>query len=201
LNVIYRIPKLEAGDPIMLTLTTLSLQSYFQPPTEQEHEVLFQQHYHGPIHQGMVESLLQLIEESAGLRVLPLPFRKRLFLVVIEGLQNAVKYGHKESSQHPVVGFKIEIRKNGEARVCFANYVAEEKIEVFNHHILALKAKSADGLKQLYILRSREKVISRDTKPSAELGLIEITRCASSLRHHFLPAKNAQWFEMEVIVR
>lgn len=186
----------------MLTLTTLSLQSYFHhSPSKQEHELFFVQHYHGPVHQGMVESLLQLIEESTEVQSLPLGLRKRLFLVVIEGLQNAVKYGLRLNNNYPLAAFKLELRKNGEARLCFANYVNTDYSDELAQHIQQLKAKSPEGLKQLYILRSREKVTSRDSKPSAGLGLIEIVRCAATLRFHFLPSKDAQWFELEAVLR
>ncbi|MCA6363603.1 MAG: hypothetical protein IM638_11240 [Bacteroidetes bacterium] len=185
----------------MLTLTNLSLQSYFHnSPSPQEHELYFVQHYQGPVNQGVVESLLQLIEESAEVQLLPLGLRKRLFLVVIEGLQNAVKYGLR-NNKHPLAAYKLELHKNGEARVCFANYVNTANAGALCEHVKQLKAKSPEGLKQLYILRSREKVTSRDSKPSAGLGLIEIVRCAAAIRCHFLPAQYAQWFEMEVVLR
>lgn len=200
--ITFKAPDLAADDPIMLTLTTLSLQSYFHhSPSEQERDLFFVQHYHGPINQNMVESLLQLIEESAEVQSLPLGIRKRLFLVVIEGLQNAVKYGLRTNNNYPLAAFKLELHKNGEARVCFANYVHGGHSNELAQHIQQLKAKSPEGLKQLYILRSREKVTSRDSTPSAGLGLIEIVRCAASIRFHILPAKAGQWFELEVELR
>lgn len=185
----------------MLNLTSFSLKSYFQPDAEKEIDLLFVQHYHGPANQSFVETMLQLIEESEIISALPLAFRKRLFLVVIEGLQNCVKYGGKENSRYPIIGFRIEIMRSGDARVCFGNFVSAANQFQFSEQLKSLSAKSSDSLRQLYILRSREKVVSRDSNPSAGLGLIEITRCAAQLRYRFEPKGNASWFEMEVTVR
>jgi hypothetical protein len=199
---INNFPQQAADDPTMLTLTSLSLQSYFHhSPPLQEQALYFVQHYQGPVHQGMVESILQLIEESAEIQLLPLGLRKRVFLVVIEGLQNAVKYGLRTNNNYPLAAFKLELHKNNEVRVCFANYVNTAHTAELGEHIKQLKAKTPEALKQLYILRSREKVTSRDSNPSAGLGLIEIVRCAAAIRCHFLPAQHAQWFEMEVVLR
>jgi anti-sigma regulatory factor (Ser/Thr protein kinase) len=185
----------------MLNLTSFSLKSYFQPDAGKELDLLFVQHYQGPANQSFVETMLQLIEESEIISALPLSFRKRLFLVVIEGLQNCVKYGDKENSRYPVIGFRIEVLRSGEARLCFGNFVSFADQQRFSEQLKSLAAKSSDSLRQLYILRSREKVVTRDSKPSAGLGLIEITRCAAQLRYHFEPKGTASWFEMEIIVR
>ncbi|MGL5889322.1 MAG: DUF6272 family protein, partial [Bacteroidia bacterium] len=163
----------------MLNLTSFSHKSYFQPDAEKELNLLFVQHYHGPAHQGFVEAVLQLIEETEVISALPLNFRKRLFLVVIEGLQNCVKYGSKGNSRYPVIGFRLEVLRSGEARVCFGNFVSAVAQQQLSEQLKALGTKSPDSLRQLYILRSREKVTTRDSKPSAGLGLIEITRCAA----------------------
>lgn len=185
----------------MLNLTSFSRQSYFQPVAEKEQRYLFIQHYHGPLQQNFLEAVLQLIEESNEILALPLTFRKRLFLVIIEGLQNCVKYGWRETSRNPTSGFRLEILPSGEARVCFGNFVKPSEQQYLADQLKNLQSKTPEALRQLYILRSREKVTTRDSKPSAGLGLIEIMRCAAQLRYHFDLTGNANWFEMEVIVR
>jgi two-component sensor histidine kinase len=187
--------------PDMLNLTSFSHKSYFQPEAGKVSDLLFVQHYHGLAHQVFVEAVLQLIEETEAILALPLTFRKRLILVVVEGLQNSVKYGNKENSRYPVIGFRLEIHRSGEARICFGNFVHAAAQQLLGDQLKSLGTKSPDSLRQLYILRSREKVTTRDSKPSAGLGLIEITRCAAQLRYRFEPRHDtASWFEMEVIV-
>lgn len=191
----------DASPDPMHTLTHLSALSFFQPELHEGASPVFVQQYVGPANQRMLESIIQLIEETEELGLLPISFRKRLILVLIEGLQNSVKYGMRTMSRHPMICFRLEVFSTSYARVCFGNYIHVQQQASLADQLQQLKRKTPEALKQLYILRSREKVISRDVIPSAGLGLIEITRCAASMRYRFQPESNAVWFELETEVR
>jgi Family of unknown function (DUF6272) len=136
----------------------------------------------GEVHQDFINSSTQLIEEnliSAGEKKQTV---KRIFSILIEGLQNV--YIHGELFEGLKTGL-LQVVKNEEAyRVIMGNYCDNSKIERITSNLNKLNQMNEDEVKEFYLESLNNGLIS--DKGGAGLGFITMRmKSKSVINFHF----------------
>lgn len=162
----------------------------------------FRQHYIGLASQELIEAFLNMLSESTVVGLPHAPARKRLLLVLIECMQNAVKYGMQTTDPYPEISYELVIDTNGTSHIRMGNYVSGEQVEHLQNLLGKLETMGEQKLKELFISLSRDKVKTIDSSPSSGLGWIEIIRCSKNgIRYGFEQiSDNCFWFTYQVEV-
>lgn len=126
--------------------------------------------FRGDITEKNSLSLLTLLENEMINGSYPLSSRKRLFMYVLEGLQNIVKHGEKEyEGMMPLVAYS---KDNDKYRVVTANIISNSQVDYLTKRLVELNNLDNSGIKELY--RSVMMNSEFSSKGGAGLGLIEM---------------------------
>lgn len=123
---------------------------------------------------------------------------KRMFSILIEGLQNIRIHGGADTEDNQI-GHVIVLRSNESYKVSFGSYATEDDKKFLTKHLNDLNSKSMEEVKELYL-----KVLSNgflSNKGGAGLGFITIALKSKSSIHfdfHDTDYKNLYYFEFSV---
>ncbi len=140
--------------------------------------------HYGEIHQDFINNATELIEEnliSAGERK---PTVKRIFSILIEGLQNVFIHGEEFDSLKTGL---LQVIKNDEAyRVIMGNFCMNNSIEKITYNLNKLNEMDEEAVKEFYIESLNNGLISE--KGGAGLGFITMRmKSKSKIHFHFDP--------------
>lgn len=132
--------------------------------------------YRGTITNENSESLLMLLEKEMEESDFGFPGRKRLFMFVLESLQNVSR--HSTGQSEGDMSFVIYSKTDNGYRVTTANVIGKEDSLGLREQLDLLNSMDAAGIKNLYL----KKLISEgfSEKGGAGLGLIEMARKSGS---------------------
>jgi hypothetical protein len=143
--------------------------------------------YTGMITNELINSLLNILEKNLEKSGVPTKTRKRVFLVVIEALQNILRHADIDSHKEEDRLASIELVENEDFyRVFTRNLMLSDKVDGLGEKLSYLNSLDSLGIKELYrsVLTNNE--ISE--KGGAGLGFIEIVRKTErKLEFVFLP--------------
>ncbi len=129
---------------------------------------------------SLAELNLQLINES-------LKVRKRVYFILVEGLQNITRHQSISPKHVDKSGVLIIQRIKDQYIITTANYVKKDEIENLKQHIDSINSLDDKELKDYYREVLQKQKISH--KGGAGLGLIEIARKSNNkLLYEFQPA-------------
>ena len=131
--------------------------------------VLFE--HHGAMEHGVVERLLAVAEEASMLAGDPVSIRKRLFNVLVEGLENMHRHtlpAHQESIYAALV-----IDADG-YRLVFANALPVAMAALLTHRVDILNEMDEEALKSHYLTLLASE--GRTERGGAGLGLLTMAR-------------------------
>ncbi|MEA2042455.1 MAG: SiaB family protein kinase [Bacteroidota bacterium] len=132
--------------------------------------------YRGTFTSAISETILSLAERNLDMSDIATKIRKRVYFIMVEGLQNITRHQTPKSMQgevnYPAL-FVIQKKENG-YYITTGNIIAEEDIGILTEQIEKINSLERKELKEysLEVLRNGE--IS--TKGGAGLGLIQIAR-------------------------
>jgi hypothetical protein len=144
-------------------------------------EVLFE--HFGPVDHAVVERLLALAEVRSLAQLDPLPLRKRLFNILVEGLENL---HHHALEVHKATSWALVVRAAGEYRLSFGNAMPQARATLLAHRVEILNEMSEEDLKAQYMqLLAND---ARTERGGAGLGLYTMARKSERpLVTHWLP--------------
>jgi hypothetical protein len=128
--------------------------------------------YRGAVTNENSESLLMLLEKEMEESDFGFPGRKRLFLFVLESLQNVSRHSSRQSEGD--MSLVIYSRTDRGYRVTTANVIAREDSLPLKEQLDLLNSMDAEGIKSLYLKKLLNEGFSE--KGGAGLGLIEMAR-------------------------
>jgi hypothetical protein len=132
-------------------------------------DVIFS-HY-GSFSQDFITTISDVIEPILLQESLPQSSVKRLFSMLIEGLQNIRKHG-LVNSKGTKSGHVMIFKTNETCTISFGNYVFSSHKLFLSNYLNELKTQSKEQLKRKYLKLMRESFIS--TNQQTKLGLITI---------------------------
>jgi hypothetical protein len=143
--------------------------------------VLFE--HFGPVDHAVVERLLALVELRSQGQLDPLPLRKRLFNVLVEGLENL---HHHALEVHKATSWALVVRAGDEYRLSFGNAMPQARATLLTHRVDILNDMSEEDLKAQYMrLLAND---ARTERGGAGLGLYTMARKSERpLVTHWLP--------------
>ncbi len=125
--------------------------------------------YFGIFSQDLVNSLVEgnelLMTSQGELKLL----RKRIFSILIEGLQNIRKHAEKDDLERQVA-FLIIGKNEISYKITFGNIILQSESEEIQSHIEHINSLSSEDLKEFYIKELSENVFTK--KGGAGLGFI-----------------------------
>lgn len=132
--------------------------------------------YRGTVTNENSESLLMLLEKEMEESNFGSPGRKRLFLFVLESLQNVSRHSSRQSDRD--MSLVIYSKTDKGYRVTTANVITREESLPLKEQLDLLNSMDAEGIKNLYL----QKLIGEgfSDKGGAGLGLIEMARKAGN---------------------
>ena len=123
----------------------------------------------GIFSQDLVNSLVEgnelLMTSQGELKLL----RKRIFSILIEGLQNIRKHAEKDDLERQVA-FLIIGKNEISYKITFGNIILQSESEEIQSHIEHINSLSSEDLKEFYIKELSENVFTK--KGGAGLGFI-----------------------------
>jgi hypothetical protein len=156
-----------------------------------EHEVILI--YQGLFDQQMIKTLMSMTEMKLGKEQAGESVRKKVFNIMIEGLQNICKHQHNTSTvvQNP---FLIISRDQEFYNIFTGNIIHEQKISVVREKLDFINSLTKEGLKEHYKTARLNSIIS--DVGGAGLGFIDMARKSENkLDYHFYDLdKNHSFF-------
>lgn len=153
--------------------------------------------YFGGFSHDLVSSFADEVEHIMKRKNAPKTVAKRMFTVMIEGLQNICIHG---SGVIPgkVLGHIMLIEKENGYLVSFGNFVDSEKMESLTQQLNRVNGMNSSELKELYLKTLSQGVLSEDN--GAGLGIITIAlKFNSKMNGKFRPYdKNLYYYSLEV---
>ncbi len=129
--------------------------------------------YQGDVSQETTKSILAMAERSLEASQGDVAFKKKVFNVVVESLQNIVRHNERPpKGVHPAI-FLIGREENGYA-VMSGNPVSKKKVPYLKSALDRVNSLDHDGLKDLYKNVIQDTTIS--DKGGAGLGFIDMAR-------------------------
>ncbi|MDX9725071.1 MAG: SiaB family protein kinase [Bacteroidales bacterium] len=143
--------------------------------------------FRGDVNDKNSLSLLTLLENEMKEDAFSFTGRKRLFMYVLENLQNIVKHGeHKKDGHMSLVTYS---KTDDGYRIVTGNLIAAAQVDSLDRKLRKVTSLDAEGIKALYkqILRTSE----FSEKGGAGLGLIEMAaKTGNKLEYGFEPVEN-----------
>ena len=138
----------------------------------------------GDFSDHVTDTILALAESSLSTMSVASKIKKRVYLILVEGIQNVSK--HQESILENDHGFFIIQHRENDYHISTANLIDKNNIDYLVEHIEKINKLSTLELKTLYkeILKHGE----MSNKGGAGLGLVDMARkSGSKLRYKFVP--------------
>jgi len=133
--------------------------------------------YKGEITSDLITNLLEVFESKIDEIEVPSKIRKKLYNVLVEGLQNLYHHaivGPAKEDEGKVIGAIILAYKDGQFTFTTGNYTLSENKKKLIDRIEQINSLSKDELKQLYKMILNNKEFSE--KGGGGLGMIDIAR-------------------------
>jgi len=131
--------------------------------------------YRGKFNTDITDNILSLAEESLRLSEQKLKIKKRVYFVMVEGLQNITRHQDLTTDDIPVKpGFFVLQRKKYSYYITTGNLINKKNIDILKSQIETVKSLSVEELNIYYKKHLKDGTISE--KGGAGLGLIEIAR-------------------------
>jgi len=132
--------------------------------------------YRGSFTQTITDHLIELSELGVRHADDPISVKKRVYQIMVEGLQNISK--HQDEIKHTIEipGFFNIQKKAGVFLITTANLISNNRIHILENHIKQINTLNKEELKEYY-----RKVLAQgelSNKGGAGLGLIDIARKA-----------------------
>ncbi len=140
------------------------------------HDTMRKEHillvYKGDFSQETVIPLLNMIEENLNKQYEEFNIKKKLYLILVEMLQNISKHSVEENGKREAI---FMIGKSGQKyNVCTGNLVDKDSAEKIREKINKVNGMSRDELTRFYKTVLREEVAS---EKSTGLGIIIVNKC------------------------
>lgn len=131
--------------------------------------------YRGQFNTEITDNILSLAEESLRLSEQKLKIKKRVYFIMVEGLQNITRHQDLTTDDIPVKpGFFVLQRKKHSYFITTGNLINKKNIDVLQSQINKVKSLTIDELNVYY--KQHLKYGSISEKGGAGLGLIEMAR-------------------------
>jgi len=131
--------------------------------------------YRGQFNTDITDNILSLAEESLRLSEQKLKIKKRVYFVMVEGLQNITRHQDLTTDDIPVKpGFFVLQRKKYSYYITTGNLINKKNIDVLKSQIEKVQSLSIEELNVYYKKHLKDGSVSE--KGGAGLGLIEIAR-------------------------
>lgn len=131
--------------------------------------------YRGKFNTDITDNILSLAEESLKLSEQKLSIKKRVYFVMVEGLQNITRHQEVLSVNFPVKpGLFVLQRKEHSYFITTGNLIEKRNIQILRKQIERVNSLTKDELNEFYKTHLAEGSFSG--KGGAGLGLIEIAR-------------------------
>ncbi len=130
--------------------------------------------YRGVFTQNITDSLLALTETNIEKVSEPSKTKRRVYLIMVEGLQNITKHQTKADGKDEKPGFFIIQKKGPMFYVTTANLIGNSKIEALSKHIEKINSLDKKELKNYYKQVLTQGELKADG--GAGLGLIDMAR-------------------------
>jgi hypothetical protein len=153
----------------------------------------------GEFSQDLVNSLSEGLEYIMLSRDAAKIITKRMFTIMIEGLQNIRLHGAKNNSGKQL-GHVMILENQGDYSVSFGNIVDVYSKKVLTDHLNKLNEMSPSEIKDFYLATLSNGVMTE--KGGAGLGFITIAlKAKSNIEFHFVDfEENTFYFEMRVSI-
>jgi hypothetical protein len=150
--------------------------------------------YRGKFNTDITDNILSLAEESLRLSEQKLSIKKRVYFVMVEGLQNITRHQDISAKNFPVKpGLFVLQRKCSSYFITTGNLIEKRNINILKNQIEKVNLLSKDELNEYYKLHLSSGGFSG--KGGAGLGLIEIARKSKgSLSYDFRKIKGKYYF-------
>lgn len=126
-------------------------------------------HHFGEFSQDLINGLTESIEEVMISNGDSKKTRKRIFSILIEGLQNIRAHGEKDESGHQLAYLMI-IKTREEYKIMMGNLIQEKEKETLENYFQRINDMSHDKLKELYLEILNNSFFTR--KGGAGLGFL-----------------------------
>lgn len=149
----------------------------------------------GRFSQDLVNSISEGVENILIANEVKKNVIKRMFSVLIEGLQNIRIHGGVDPEDNQV-GHIIVLRTEQGFKVSFGSYATQEDKQFLTNHLDELNSKTIDEVKELYLKVLDNGFLSN--KGGAGLGFITIAlKCKSTIQYEFYETdyKSLYYFE------
>jgi len=150
--------------------------------------------YRGKFNTDITDNILSLAEESLKLSEQKLSIKKRVYFVMVEGLQNITRHQDITAKNIPVKpGLFVLQRKKSSYFITTGNLIEKRNISILKSQLQRVNALSKDELNEFYKHHLNDGGFSG--KGGAGLGLIEIARKSKgSLAFDFRKIKGKYYF-------
>jgi hypothetical protein len=156
-----------------------------------ENGVIILSHF-GEFSQDLVNSLSEGLEQIMRTNNVKKTIVKRMFSIMIEGLQNIRIHGAKDEKGRQL-GHVIVTDYNNEYTISFGNLSNKDKKKFLTDHIKSLNEMDIDEVKEYYLKVLGNGVLSE--KGGAGLGFITMClKSKSKLKRQFFELDNGQLF-------
>jgi hypothetical protein len=161
-----------------------------------ENGVIILSHF-GEFSQDLVNSLSEGLEQIMRTNNVKKAIVKRMFSIMIEGLQNIRIHGAKDSKGQQL-GHVIVTDYNNSYTISFGNLSSLDKKKFLNEHIESLNKMELIEVKEYYLKVLGNGILSE--KGGAGLGFITMClKSKSKLSHQFIELDNKQlYFEVSM---
>jgi hypothetical protein len=152
----------------------------------------------GRFSQDLVNSISEGVENILISNEIKKSIIKRMFSILIEGLQNIRIHGGVDPEDNQV-GHVIVLRTDESFKVSFGSYATDEDKEFLTSHLEDLNAKSAEEVKEFYLKVLSNGFLSK--KGGAGLGFITIalkSKAHIDYTFHRTDYKDLHYFEFSV---
>lgn len=144
--------------------------------------------YRGDLTQSITDGILALTETNLTNAKEPVKVKKRVYTILVEGLQNITR--HQEDSSGRKSFFGVE--QSGEYYyITMANIIVNEKIGKLTHQLEKINSLEKEELKDFYKQTLMENELSE--KGGAGLGLIEMARKSGNKLQYSFKKLDDQW--------
>jgi len=130
--------------------------------------------YRGAFTQNITDNILALAEIGLDKAGESQKIKRRVYLIMVEGLQNITKHQDSKTQAFDKSGFFHILKKGSTFFITTANLIQNEKREVLTSHLERINNLEKEDLKKFYKQVLTKGEIS--SKGGAGLGLIEIAR-------------------------
>ena len=142
----------------------------------------------GPFSQDLVSSLTLNVEHLLRSKNVNKQVAKRIFSIIIEGLQNLRLHGQKDEANRQL-GYFILSESENKFHISMANMISTDEFQKVDNYIERINNYSKEELKETYLSVLENEFLS--TKGGSGLGFITTRiKSGSPLKHSFFALKD-----------